>query len=64
MHYVVTFSFGSAKECSRAIFETCFFCDKDMQIAPTDYCMYFIVLFFFTSILQLINFAVSKFLVY
>ena len=61
MQHGVTFSFGSVKVCSPAIFETCFSCDKDIWIAATDYCMYFyiIVLFPFTSILQLINFTAS-----
>ena len=61
VHHGVTLSFGSAKVCSPAIFETCFFEDKDIWIAATDYYMYFhiIVLFPLTSILQLINFTVS-----
>ena len=61
MHNGVTFSFGSAKVCSPAIFERCFSCDKDIWIDATDYYMYFytIVLFPFTSILQLINFTAS-----
>ena len=59
-HDDVTFSFGSAKVCSPAIFETCFFCDKDISIT-TDYYMYFyiIVLLPLTAILQVINFTVS-----
>ena len=36
-HHDVTFSFGSAKVCSPAIFETCFSYDKDILIAATDY---------------------------
>ena len=58
MHNFVTFSFGSAKVCSPARFETCF---KDIWIAATDCYMYFytIVLFPLTSILQLINFTAS-----
>ena len=59
MHHGVTFSFGSAKVCSPAIFETCFSKDKDIWIAATDYYMYFyiIVLFPLMSILQLISFT-------
>ena len=62
----VTFSFGSAKACSPAILETCLSYDKYTWIAATDYYMYFyiIVLFPLTSILQLINFTASQFLVY
>ena len=37
MHHGVTFSSGSAKVCSRAIFETCFSYNKDIWIAATDY---------------------------
>ena len=38
VHYLgVTFSFGSAKVCSPATFETCFSYDKDIWIAATDY---------------------------
>ena len=50
MHHDVIFSFGSAKVCSPAIFETCFSFDKDTWIAATDYYMYFyiIVLFMFS----------------
>ena len=61
MHCGVTFIFGSAKVCSPAIFETCFSCDKDIWIAPTDYYMYFdtILLFALTAILQLINFTTA-----
>ena len=57
MHHGVIFSFGSAKVCSPAIFETCFCFDKDIWIASTDYYMYFyiIVLFSINTILQLIN---------
>ena len=60
MPHGVTFSFGSAKVCSPAIFETCFSYDKDIWMA-TDYYMYLqiIVLFQLTSILQLINFTAS-----
>ena len=36
MDYGVTFNFGSAKVCSHASFETCFFYDKDIWIAATD----------------------------
>ena len=45
MHHGV--SFGFAKVCSLAIFETCFSFDKDTWIAPTDYYIhiYKIVLF-------------------
>ena len=39
-HHGVTFSFGSAKVCSPAIFETCFSHDKDFVIAATDYCIH------------------------
>ena len=61
MHHGVTVSFGSAKVCSPAIFETCLSYDKDIWIAATDYYMYFyiIVLFLLTAILQLINFTAS-----
>ena len=63
MHHGVTFSFGSAKVCSPAIFDTCFSYDKDIWIAATDYYMYFKiyinVLFPLTSILLLINFTAS-----
>ena len=61
MHHGVTFSFGSAKMCSAAIFETCSSYDKDIWIAATDYYMYFymIVLFPLTAILQLISFTAS-----
>ena len=57
----VTVSFGSAKVCSPAIFETCVCNDKDMWIAATDYDMncYIIVLFPLTAVLQLINFTAS-----
>ena len=37
VYYGVIFSFGSAKVCSPAIFETCFSFDKDTWIASTDY---------------------------
>ena len=33
VHQGVTFSYGSAKVCLLAIFETCFSYDKDMWIA-------------------------------
>ena len=58
MHNGVTFNFGSAKVCSRAIFETCFSYNKDIWIAANDYYMYFytIVLFSLTDVLQLIKF--------
>ena len=58
MHHGVTFNFGSAKVCLPAIFETCFYYNKDLWIA-TSYNMYFyiIVLFPLTAILQLINFT-------
>ena len=61
MHHGMTFNFGHAKVCSPAIFETCFSFDKDIQIAATDYYMYFyiIVLFPLTAIPQLINFTAS-----
>ena len=61
MHHGVTFSFGSAKVCSPAIFETSFSCDKEKWIAATDYYMHFniVVLFLLTAILQLINFTAS-----
>ena len=63
MHHGVTFSFGSAKVYSPAIFETCFSHDKDIWIAATDYYMYFfiIVRFPLTSILQLINYSIIIF---
>ena len=41
----VTFSFGSAKVCSPAIFETCFSFDKDIWIALIDYSMHFCIIF-------------------
>ena len=58
MHHDVTFNFGSAKACSRAIFETCFSYDEDIWIAATDYYMnfYIMVLFPLTAVLQLIKF--------
>ena len=37
MYHGVTFNFGSAKLCLPAIFETCFFYDKDIWITATDY---------------------------
>ena len=66
MHHGVTFSFGSTKVCSPAIFETCFSYDKDLWNSTTDFYMifYVIVLFPLTSILQLIDFTASFFLVY
>ena len=42
MHHGVTFSFGLAKVCSPAIFETSFSDDKDIRIAATDYFMHYI----------------------
>ena len=54
----MTFSFGSVKVFSPAIFERCFSQDKDIWIAATDYyIIYIIVLFPLPSILQLINFT-------
>ena len=49
----VTFTFGSAKMCSPAIFETSFSYDKDIWIAATVYYMHFyiILLFSLTAIL-------------
>ena len=43
--------------CSPAMFETHFYCHKDIWIAVTYYCMYFYltVLFALTAILHLIN---------
>ena len=38
VHYGVTFNFGSAKVCSPAIFETCFYNDKNIWIAATIIC--------------------------
>ena len=54
MHHGVIFNFGSAKECSLAIFETSFSRTKVIWIAATDYYMHFyiIVLFPSTAILQ------------
>ena len=51
-HHGVTFSFGSAKVCPHIILETCFFYEKDIWIATTDYYMYIyiIVLFPLTAI--------------
>ena len=43
MHHGVTFNFGSAKECSLAIFETSFSRTKDIWIAATDYYMHFYI---------------------
>ena len=65
VHHGMTFSFGSAIVCLPAIFETCLSHDKDIWIAA-DYCMFFyiIVLIPLTSILQLLNFTASYFLVY
>ena len=61
MHHCVTFSLGSGKVCSPAIFETCFSYDKDTWIAGTDYYMYFYIIMSYplTFILQLINFTAS-----
>ena len=55
----MTFNFGSAKVCSPAIFETCFF--YDLRIVATNYYIYFyiVVLFRLTAIHQLINFTTS-----
>ena len=55
----MTFNFGSAKVCSPAIFETCFF--YDLWIVATNYYIYFyiVVLFRLTAIHQLINFTTS-----
>ena len=57
----MTFSFGSAKVCSHAVFETSFSYNKDIWIAATAYNMHFyiIVLFPSTAILQLIKFTAS-----
>ena len=57
MHDGAPFNFGSAKECSCAIFETCFSYTKDIWIAATDYYMYFYIILLFpltAAILQLI----------
>ena len=48
MHHGVIFSFGSAKVCSPAIFETCFSFDQDTWIASTDYYMYFYIIVLFS----------------
>ena len=54
MHYGV--SFGSAKVCSPAIFETCFSFDKDIWIAATDYYMYlYTIVLFFIDIYSPVN---------
>ena len=55
---MVTFNFGSAKECSPTIFATSFSYDRDIWITATGYYMhlYKIVLFLLAVILQLINF--------
>ena len=37
MHHGVIFNFGYAKVCSPAIFDTCFYYDKDIWNAATDY---------------------------
>ena len=57
----VTFKLVSAKVFSTAIFETDFSYHKDIQIAATDYEMYFYltVLFPLTDIHPLINFTAS-----
>ena len=47
MPHGVTFHFGSAKVCSRAIFETCFSYDEDTWIAATNYYMHFYILVLF-----------------
>ena len=46
VHHDVIISYGSAKVCSPAIFETCFSFDKDTWIASTDYYMYFKLYFY------------------
>ena len=61
MYHGVIFSFGSAKVCSPSIFETRF--SYDIWIAATDYYMYLYVLFPLISLLLLINFTASLFLV-
>ena len=48
-HHGVTFYFGSSKVCSLAILETCFFYDRDKQIAATDYYIYFYISVLFPS---------------
>ena len=48
MHHGVIFIFGSAKVCSLAKFETCFFFDKDTWIASTDYYMYLYIIVLFS----------------
>ena len=65
MHHSVT-RVGSAKVCSPAIFETRLSYDKDLWIAAAGCYMYFyiIVLIPLASIVLLINFIVSSFLVY
>ena len=62
MHHDLTFSFGSAKVCSPAIFETSFSYNKDIWIAATDYYMYFyiIVLFALASTVKREMFAAIK----
>ena len=56
VHHGVIFSFGSAKVCSPAIFETCFSFDKDTWIASIDYYMYFnIIVLFSIDISSLVN---------
>ena len=46
-HHGVSFNFGSAKECSPAIFETCFCHEEDIWIAATDYYMHFYIIVLF-----------------
>ena len=56
VHHGVISSFGSAKVCSSAIFETCFSLDKDIWVAATDYYMYFyIIVLFFIDIYSPVN---------
>ena len=61
MQHSLTFSFGSAKVCSPAMYETSFSYDKDIWIAATDCYTYFyiILLFPLTAIFQLINITAS-----
>ena len=44
MHHGVSFNFGSANLCSRAIFVTCFSYHKDIWNVATDYYMYFYII--------------------
>ena len=59
LYHGMTCNPGSAKVCSSAIIETCFFHDKDVWVAVDDFYMYFYltVLFLLIAIIQLMNFT-------